>query len=127
MILQNETTGLFTLHTRNTTYQMKVGDYRVLLHLYYGPRLEGDLSYLVRYADRSHSPNPNEAGDNRMFSLDVMPQEYSTCGVGDYRWSSPMAVILLICVIQAVKYVPENTNWRVCPPFMPQRTRQRLW
>ncbi len=88
MILQNETTGLFTLHTRNTTYQMKVGDYRVLLHLYYGPRLEGDLSYLVRYADRSHSPNPNEAGDNRMFSLDVMPQEYSTCGVGDYRLPS---------------------------------------
>ena len=81
--------GLFTLHTKNTTYQMKAGDYGVLLHTYYGPRVSGgDLSYLIRYTDRSFAPNPEEAGENRLFSLDVMPQEYSTCGMGDYRLPS---------------------------------------
>ena len=41
MILHDEQAKLFTLHTQNTTYQMKVGQYGVLLHTYYGPRLRG--------------------------------------------------------------------------------------
>ena len=81
--------GLFTLHTKNTTYQMKANEYGVLLHTYYGPRVGGcDLSYRLRYTDRSFSPNPEEEGKSRIFSLDAMPQEYSTCGVGDYRLPS---------------------------------------
>ena len=77
---------VFTLHTRASTYQMKVGDYGVLLHTYYGPRLRGgDLSYLLQYADRGFSPNPAEAGHNRVFSLDTLPQEYAASGAGDYR------------------------------------------
>ncbi len=81
--------GLFTLHTKNTTYQMKANEYGVLLHTYYGPRISsGDLSYRIQYTDRSFAPNPEEAGENRLFSLDVMPQEYSTCGMGDYRLPS---------------------------------------
>ena len=79
----------YTLHTKNTTYQMKVWDYNILLHTYYGPRLEdADLSYPLRCADRGFSPNPSEAGASRTFSLDTFPQEYSTCGVGDYRLPS---------------------------------------
>ena len=78
--------GLFTLHTANTTYQMKTGRYGVLLHAYYGPRIRGgDLSALIQYADRGFSPNPGEAADDRSFSLDNLPQEYSGCGVGDFR------------------------------------------
>jgi len=89
MILYNAQNQTYTLHTENTTYQIKVGDYNVLLHAYYGPRLENaDLSYLLRCKDRSFSPNPNEAGADRTFSLDTFPQEYSTCGVGDYRLPS---------------------------------------
>ena len=81
--------GLFTLHTKNTTYQMKVNGYGVLLHTYYGPRVGGcDLSYRIQYTDRSFAPNPEEAGEDRGFSLDAMPQEYSTCGVGDFRLPS---------------------------------------
>lgn len=81
--------GLFTLHTKHTTYQMKVGDYGVLLHTYYGPRLRGgDLSYRIRYIDRGFAPNPEEAGEERGFSLDVLPQEYSTSGMGDFRLPS---------------------------------------
>ena len=89
MILYDVQNKTYTLHTQNTTYQMKVWDYNVLLHTYYGPRLEGeDLSYPLRCSDRGFSPNPNEAGRDRTFSLDTFPQEYSTCGVGDYRLPS---------------------------------------
>ena len=37
----------FTLHTKNTTYQMKADAYGVLLHLYYGARTEGSMEYLL--------------------------------------------------------------------------------
>ena len=47
-----------------------------------------DLSSLIQCGDRSFSPNPNETGASRTYSLDVMPQEYSTCGVGDFRLPS---------------------------------------
>lgn len=50
-----------TLHTKNTTYQMAVGAYGQLLHLYYGPRLDGDMRYLLTYYDRGFSGNPYEA------------------------------------------------------------------
>ena len=89
MIVLDQENNIFTLHTRNTTYQMKADQYRVLLHTYYGPRINGgDLSRLIQYADRGTSPNPNEAGHRRDYSLDTLPQEYSTCGVGDFRLPS---------------------------------------
>lgn len=81
--------SLFTLHTQNTTYQMKVGPYGYLIHLYYGARLaEGDdLSRLFFPLDRSFSGNPNESGYDRSFSIDVQPMEYSMFGSGDFRSS----------------------------------------
>ena len=89
MIVIDKENKVFTLHTQNTTYQMKADQYRVLLHTYYGPRTEGgDLSYYIRSADRGFSPNPSEAGRDRAYSLDTLPQEYSTCGVGDFRLPS---------------------------------------
>ena len=89
MIIYNKANNTFTLHTRNTTYQMKVDQYGVLLHTYYGARVtDADLSYLIRQADRGFSPNPSEAGHCRTYSLDTLPQEYSTCGVGDFRLPS---------------------------------------
>ena len=89
MIVFDQKSRLITMYTKNTTYQMKVWDYDVLLHSYYGPRISGgDLSYLLRRKDRGFSPNPNEAGGSRTFSLDTFPQEYSTCGVGDFRLPS---------------------------------------
>ena len=89
MIIHDTKNLLFTLHTRHTTYQMKAGPYGVLLHTYYGARLEdADLSYLIQSTDRSFSPNPAEAGHCRAYSLDTLPQEYSTSGVGDFRLPS---------------------------------------
>ena len=81
MIVLDKEHNVFTLHTQNTTYQMKADQYSVLLHTYYGPRVSGgDLSYLIQYADRGSSPNPNEAGHRRDYSLDTLPQEYSKIG-----------------------------------------------
>ncbi len=86
MIRFDAANRLFTLHTRNTTYQMKADPFGVLLHTYYGPRISGgDLSRLIRYADRGFSPNPDEAGRDRSYSLDVLPQEFSCAGAGDFR------------------------------------------
>ena len=79
----------FLLQTRNSAYQMKISEYGYLLHLYYGERLEDeDLGYLIQMQDRGFSPNPNEAGNDRTFSLDVLPQEFSSDGSCDYRLSS---------------------------------------
>ena len=76
MVLIDEHSGLFTLHTRNTAYQMKVDRYHVLLHTYYGPHIDDcDLSSLIQCGGRSFSPNSNEAGASRDYSLDVMPKE----------------------------------------------------
>lgn len=89
MIVLDQENRIFTLHTRNSTYQMKADQYNVLLHTYYGSRINNcDLSGLIQCGNRSFSPNPSEAGRNREYSLDVMPQEYSTCGVGDFRLPS---------------------------------------
>ncbi len=84
-ILVNEKKKLFTLNTKSTTYQMKVIDYGYLAHLYYGKRLDGDMSYVITHYDRGFSGNPNDAGEDRTFSMDNIPQEYSCYGNGDYR------------------------------------------
>ena len=40
-----------TLNTKNTTYQMGINEHGFLLHLYYGPTVQGDMSnsYLLFY------------------------------------------------------------------------------
>lgn len=76
---------IFTLHTTNTIYQMKVDSYGYLLHLYYGARTMGNMEYLLTYVDRGLSGNPYAVGMDRTYSLDALPQEYPTLGTGDYR------------------------------------------
>lgn len=85
MITISKDGKIITLHTASTTYQMAVGPYDYLLHVYYGPRVESDMSYIISYVDRSHSPNPYEADYNKTFSLDTLPQEYPCYGNGDFR------------------------------------------
>lgn len=81
----------FTLTTKNTTYQMKVDQYGVLLHLYYGGKTSGNMDYLLTYVDRGFSGNPYDAGNDRTYSLDVLPQEFPCFGTGDYR--SPALIV----------------------------------
>ncbi len=79
---------IISLHTANTTYQMTIGKYGYLLHLYYGRKIEGDMRYLLTYYDRGFCGNPYDAREDKAFSLDVLPQEYPCYGNGDYRTSS---------------------------------------
>lgn len=82
----NEKTGVFVLRTKNSMYQMQVGDCDTLLHLYYGAEVgDTEISHRIVKLDRGFSGNPYEAGLDRGFSLDTLPQEYSACGNGDYR------------------------------------------
>lgn len=88
-IIFNSETQVFTLQTENSAYQMKVTDYGVLLHLYYGKKIgDCDLSYLIQRTDRGFCGNPYELQRDRTFSLDYFPQEYSCFGIGDYRTDS---------------------------------------
>lgn len=81
-----EDTKVFTLHTKTSMYQMQVGQFGTLLHLYYGVEL-GDtwVAHGIVNLDRGFSGNPYEADRDRTFSLDVLPQEYTAEGNGDYR------------------------------------------
>lgn len=90
-IIIDKENQIFSLHTMHTTYQMAVGKYGQLLHLYYGSRCEGDFRYLLTYYDRGFSGNPYDAGEDRTYSMDALPQEYPSCGNGDYR--SPAFVL----------------------------------
>ena len=85
-ILYNEENRTITIHTQNTTYQMRVDEFGFLQHTYYGGRVgEEDLSYLHLNYDRACSGNPDETFPSRRISFDTMPQEYPGYGVGDYR------------------------------------------
>ena len=84
-IIIDQEQKLITLHTKNTTYQMGVGNYGQLLHLYYGKRLTGDMRYLLTYYDRGFSGNPYEAECDKTYSIDALPQEYPCFGNGDFR------------------------------------------
>lgn len=88
-IRYNADAKTFILETKHSSYLMKVSRYGNLLHLYYGERIpDENLDYLIRVQDRGFSPNPNEAGNDRTFSLDYLAQEFSTDGKGDYRTPS---------------------------------------
>lgn len=87
-IIYNEDSKSFTLHTKRSTYQMKADKYGVLLHLYYGRKIHADMEYMITYFDRGFSGNPDDAGMDRTYSLDVLPQEIPVSGTGDYRNSA---------------------------------------
>lgn len=88
-IVYNKEDNTITLHTKNTSYQMKIGNLDYLFHLYYGPTLhDADLSYQIMQYDRGFSGNPYESRNERTFSLDAQPQEFSTQQQGDFRTAS---------------------------------------
>lgn len=73
----NESTKIFTLQTAETTYQMMVGRYNILQHLYYGKRVDGStMDYLLWGTDAGFSGNPYEAEGGQ----DVFPG-YPAAGI----------------------------------------------
>ena len=90
-ILFEEEEKRITLHTKDSTYQMKVDSFGFPLHLYYGRRTEGSMDYLLTYADRGFSGNPYDAGADRTYSMDALPLEFPCLGTVDYR--SPAVIV----------------------------------
>lgn len=88
-IIVQEKEKLFTLQTKNSTWQMQVSPYGHLLHLYYGKKVERtSMAYLIKGINRGFSGSPYLAfGKDRGYSLDTYPQEYPAFGTGDYRLS----------------------------------------
>lgn len=84
-IIFDQEKKIFSLHTKESTYQIKIGEYGHLLHLYYGSKVHDLMDYLLTYADRGFSGNPYDAGKDTTYSMDSLPQEYPTDGTGDYR------------------------------------------
>ena len=82
----NEQTKTFTIQTRCSTYQMKVDNYGVLLHTYFGTSTDdSDYSYLLVPEDHAFCGQPSGAGNERTYSMDYYPLEYPVHGNGDYR------------------------------------------
>ena len=91
-IVFDEKRMFFSLVTKNTEYQIKINELGMVLHTYYGKKVNGfDMSYLLKELDRGFSGNPYEAGVDKTYSLDSFPQELPTNGTGDYR--SPAVII----------------------------------
>lgn len=85
-IIYNEKCQTITLHTKHSSYQMKIGNLNYLNHLYYGSTMKDpDLSYLIMQYDRGFSGNVADSWDKRKFSLDAQQQEFTTQQQGDFR------------------------------------------
>lgn len=75
-ILAENNGRLFNLHTKDCTYQMNADEYGVLLHTYYGKKIDGEnLADLIFQSDVGFLGNPEETVGNREYSQDCLPQE----------------------------------------------------
>ncbi|MBD5129549.1 MAG: alpha-galactosidase [Ruminococcaceae bacterium] len=84
-IITDEQNKFFRLVTKNTEYQMKADNFGVLKHLWYGKHVNTDMDYLLQYPEISFSGNIYEAENDRTYSLNTLPLEYSCEGNGDFR------------------------------------------
>lgn len=83
----HEIKQIFHLKTREFSYIIQVLETGDLVHRYFGKKIEKfSDGNKITYLDRSFSPSPI-IGD-RTYSLDVLPLEYSSNGLGDFRTSA---------------------------------------
>ena len=114
-IVYNEAQKTITLHTKNTTYQMQIDKYGFLLHLYYGRKADGCMDYLLTYYDRGFSGNPYDAGNDKTYSMDSLPQEFPSLGTGDYRTPA----------MRATASGTGNIPWKDCRRCMQTTMRRK--
>ena len=81
----NETTRSFRLDAKDTSYMIQIlGDEGILLHAYWGKRLPDPAAlYPV-----GPYPAPENFERERVTLMDIMPQEYPTEDLGDFRESA---------------------------------------
>ena len=94
MISFDEQTQVFHLRNDRFSYVFEVARGRYLLHRYWGRPLRAFRgSAELPALDRAFSPQPEDYENERTFSLDVLPQEFSQQGHGDFRIPS-LGVVL---------------------------------
>ncbi len=87
MIEIHDESQIFHLKTRDFSYIFQVLETGDLVHRYFGKKVEHfSDGNKITYIDRSFSPSPITG--NRTYSLDVLPLEYSSNGLGDFRTSA---------------------------------------
>ena len=85
-VIFNEQDKSFTLTNGRIQYTMQLFLEGYLGHLYFGRALKHFNTKRAFYqTEREGAPNPHLHADARTFSLDVLPQEYSVYGSGDFR------------------------------------------
>ncbi len=94
-IYYSEENKTFTLSTENTTYQMKVDTYGVLIHTYYGAAVgQEDMSYLVDLRDSGFSGRYLRGGkQKRLFPGHPAPGVFQQrCGrLPDFQRQRPQS------------------------------------
>lgn len=86
MILYDEAKKIFHLKNEKISYVIELARDRYLFHRYFGKSLrEFKDSATLQAIDRGFSPQPAEYENERTFSLDVLPQEYTSVNHSDFR------------------------------------------
>lgn len=86
MITFDEQNQRFHLKNKFISYVIEIARGKYLFHRYFGKALkEFRDSAPLQKIDRGFSGQPAAYENERTFSLDVLPQEYSTIGHSDYR------------------------------------------
>ena len=87
MIEYQDSLSLFHLKSRDFSYVFQILEKGFLAHRYFGKKIEVySPDNKITYLDRAFSPNPTS--HDRTFSLDTLPLEYSSNGLGDFRTSA---------------------------------------
>lgn len=93
-IIFDEEQRVFHLRNKQISYVMGISEGEILTHLYFGRRISG-YHGLRKYPRYERGLSPNLAGTpgqvDRMYSKDVLPQEFAGNQTGDFR--SPAIII----------------------------------
>jgi alpha-galactosidase len=85
LITFDQENKIFNLSNDKITYLLGIEEGNVLAHIYFGKKVSGyHNQFKYPRLDRGFSGNLPGSLD-RTYSLDSLPQEYSSQGVGDYR------------------------------------------
>ena len=127
-IIFNEQTKTITLQTKNTSYQMKIGNLDYLLHLYYGPTIyDADMAYQIMQYFRGILTNREMPG---LFLWMPSRRNSVRSSRGIFvllvlKSSMRTEVIHLMGKSRVSLYGRENTSWKPCLVLL-QRKRNRL-
>ncbi|MDO4544030.1 MAG: alpha-galactosidase [Clostridia bacterium] len=86
--------GIFSLDTENTSYRILINEHGHLEHIYYGARIAGCNLDALRYKRTiGRGSQVLTEPEDKTYSLDDVPLEWSGIGRGDYR-NTPAEILM---------------------------------